>query len=93
MSRSGVKLGWKSIPMGGVSWKSSEESLTGDWRGDVKPVIDGDKCKVCLFCWIYCPDAAVKWDGERVTINYDYCKGCGICAQECPFKAIEMVKE
>ena len=93
MSTSSTPPGWKEIPMGGVSWKFSEELKTGDWRGELKPVIDGEKCKKCLFCWIYCPDAAIRWDGETISIQYDYCKGCGICAVECPFDAIAMVKE
>jgi pyruvate ferredoxin oxidoreductase delta subunit len=86
------ELGWKSIPMGGVSWKSSEEYLTGDWR-TFRPVIDKEKCTKCLICWIYCPDSSIRWDGKEVKINYDYCKGCGICAKECPVDAIEMIKE
>jgi pyruvate ferredoxin oxidoreductase delta subunit len=93
MSSSNVKPGWKDIPLGGVSWKPSEELKTGDWRGEVKPVVDNEKCKECLFCWIFCPDAAILWDGEKISIQYNYCKGCGICAKECPFDAITMMKE
>ena len=93
MSSSTVKPGWKDIPLGGVSWKPSEELKTGDWRGEVKPVVDNEKCKECLFCWIFCPDAAILWDGEKISIEYDYCKGCGICEKECPFDAITMMKE
>ena len=84
--------GWKSIPMGGVSWKSSEEYSTGDWRSS-KPILDSEKCTNCLICFIYCPDSSISWDGEKIIINYQYCKGCGICSKECPVSAIEMVKE
>ncbi len=61
---------------------------TGDWRTYV-PEFHPENCIHCLFCWIYCPDAAIEVDtsGEKpvVTgINLDHCKGCGICANECP---------
>ncbi len=92
MSEKDVERDWKSIPMGGVSWRMSEEYLTGDWR-TFKPVIDMEKCTQCLICWIYCPDSSIDWNGKEITINYDYCKGCGICAKECPLDAVEMVKE
>ncbi len=84
--------GWKEIPIGGLAWKLSTEFKTGDWR-TFKPVIDQEKCVKCLLCWVYCPDMAIVWDGEKVEVNYDFCKGCGICAEECPRKAITMVEE
>lgn len=93
MTNTNVERGWKSIPMGGVSWIRAEETLTGDWRGEDKPVLDNEKCTQCLQCWIFCPDAAILFDEKGVTINYDYCKGCGICAKECPVDAIAMIKE
>ena len=68
---------------------------TGIWRS-FRPVIDQEKCKRCLLCWLYCPETAIKRVGEdhmQVVIDYTYCKGCGICANECPFKAITMVRE
>ncbi|HDO21105.1 MAG: 4Fe-4S binding protein [archaeon GB-1867-097] len=84
--------GWREIPIAGVTWKSSMETKTGDWK-TFKPVIDQNKCIKCLICWISCPDMAIQWNGEKVVENYDYCKGCGICANVCPVKAIKMVKE
>lgn len=67
--------------------------LTGFWRV-FKPIIDKNRCKKCLLCWLYCPEAAITVDEKGYpTINYDYCKGCGICANECPVKAIRMVEE
>jgi len=84
--------GWREIPIAGVPWKLSTEFKTGDWR-TFRPVIDQSKCVKCLICWVYCPDMAIQWDGEKVSVNYDYCKGCGICAKECPRKAIEMIQE
>ena len=70
MSSQNAKPGWKDIPLGGVSWKPSEELKTGAWRGEVKPVVDNEKCKECLFCWIFCPDAAILWDGEVIRLPF-----------------------
>jgi len=88
------KSGWKSLPMGAVVLEpgSSLKYKTGDWRA-FRPVVDKEKCVNCLFCWIYCPDAAIVRKEKWVEVNYDYCKGCGICAQECPKEAIKMVEE
>jgi len=88
-------------------WKAEEHPLgativeagnakaydTGSWRS-LRPVLDEEKCRQCLFCWIYCPDAAVVVENEKLTgFDYKHCKGCGICAQECPHIAILMVDE
>lgn len=88
------KPGWKSLPMGAVLLEpgSSLKYKTGDWRA-FRPVVDKEKCINCLFCWIYCPDAAIVRREKWVEVNYDYCKGCGICAQECPKDAIKMEDE
>jgi pyruvate ferredoxin oxidoreductase delta subunit len=88
------KPGWKKLPMAAVVTEpgSSRKYKTGDWRA-FKPVVDTGKCINCLFCWIYCPDAAIVRKEKWVEINYDYCKGCGICAKECPKQAITMKEE
>ncbi|MCL7383331.1 MAG: 4Fe-4S binding protein [Thaumarchaeota archaeon] len=76
-----------------VKVPTSLEYKTGVWRIE-KPIIDQSKCTKCLFCWIYCPDMAVKRiDSGSVEIDYEFCKGCGICAEVCPPKAIKMVEE
>ena len=91
--------GWKDLTPGGVitTPASSIEFKTGSWRSE-KPVWVPENCIQCMFCWMYCPDMAIKVkDGKREEFNYDYCKGCGICQMECPGKkgkkAIVMVEE
>ncbi|MEM3797866.1 MAG: pyruvate synthase subunit PorD [Candidatus Bathyarchaeia archaeon] len=66
---------------------------TGSWR-TFRPIVNYSKCTRCIFCWIYCPDAAItRREDDSPEIDYDYCKGCGICANECPVKAITMKRE
>lgn len=66
---------------------------TGLWR-TFKPVLVCEKCKKCMICWQFCPEAAIsKGEDGYPMIDYTYCKGCGICARECKFKAIEMSRE
>ena len=88
------KQGWKTLPEGDIlEGATSLKFKTGNWRSS-RPIYHPDKCIHCLFCWISCPDGAIKVkDGKFERIDYDYCKGCGICAHECPKGAIEMVPE
>lgn len=58
-----------------------------------RPVINHEKCKNCLRCFLVCPDGTIDKSGEQLQIDYDYCKGCGVCARECKFDAITMIKE
>ena len=54
-------------------------------------MINVKKCSKCLTCYGFCPENAIKPNGEGVpVINLQYCKGCGICAKECPLRAISM---
>jgi len=52
-------------------------------------------CTFCMSCYDYCPDLAIRMDGEakKRAIDYDHCKGCGICAEECPRGVISWVHE
>ena len=86
---------WKEIDMASLISKSgsAKEFKTGDWRSQ-RPVWLEDKCKQCLFCWVFCPDSSIiVKDGKMTGIDYDHCKGCGICVNECPFGALEMEEE
>lgn len=89
--------GWREIPPGGLILAPGNSVLyeTGDWR-TFRPVWYPDRCIHCLFCWAFCPDAAILVrDGKVTGVDYRYCKGCGICARECPDKAraLEMTRE
>ena len=66
---------------------------SGEWRANI-PVWDPQKCKQCLLCAPFCPDASIPvTDGRRGEFDFDHCKGCGICWKVCPFGAIDFVKE
>lgn len=87
--------GWRDIPLGGliVEAGNSAEYPTGGWRA-FRPIRDVDRCIQCLQCWVFCPDASIVVENQKMTgFDYDHCKGCGICAQICPVTCIEMVEE
>jgi NADPH-dependent glutamate synthase beta subunit-like oxidoreductase len=50
-------------------------------------------CIQCDNCVHYCPDLAVKREGDGYVVLTDYCKGCGICVEECPTGSMKMVEE
>ena len=62
------------------------------WRR-VRPVIDRDKCVMCLQCYLYCPDGVISENNSKICIDYDFCKGCGICGKICKVGAIKMEAE
>lgn len=60
------------------------------------PILDTEKCVICLICQYDCPDLAVTRDEKQanpIIIDYSICRGCGICAFVCPQEAIEMIVE
>jgi len=86
------KPGWRELPRGAVSTKSSRDYKTGDW-GIEKPKFNHGKCSKCTLCHFFCPEGAVKFNEEGYpVVDESHCKGCGICAKECPVKCIEMVR-
>ncbi len=50
-------------------------------------------CIHCDNCVVYCPDLAVRRDGDGYVVLTDYCKGCGLCVRECPTGSMTMVEE
>jgi len=85
------KPGWRELPRGAVSTKSSTEYETGDW-GIEAPEFDREKCTKCMLCHFFCPEGSIKVRDDGYTeVDLRYCKGCGVCAVECPVKCITMV--
>jgi pyruvate ferredoxin oxidoreductase delta subunit len=84
-----VKLkGWKEVEPGATVTEpgSSKKFKTGSWR-TFKPKFIEENCIQCLYCWIFCPDMAVRLENSKmVGFDFEFCKGCGICALECPGK-------
>lgn len=79
-------------PLGSTCASDHLTSINAGWR-TYKPVIDHDKCVMCLRCFLVCPDGVIDKSEKPLKIDYDYCKGCGVCAHECKPNCIEMVKE
>ncbi len=87
-------INFEDIPEATVYEAGFLVTKNAGWR-NIRPVIDIEKCKGCLQCYLYCPDGTVfknKKNG-KVSIDYDFCKGCGICAKICKFEAIKMEAE
>jgi 2-oxoacid:acceptor oxidoreductase delta subunit (pyruvate/2-ketoisovalerate family) len=86
---------WRELTRAGtiLDAGNAEEYKTGGWK-TFKPLRDNKKCTNCLFCWLYCPDMAIKVKDEKIDFfDMGHCKGCGICAAVCPVKCIQMVKD
>jgi pyruvate ferredoxin oxidoreductase gamma subunit len=72
---------------------NSVEVRTGLWR-TLRPVIDYERCNKCWWvCSTFCPDGAIKVNGQTPEIDYNHCKGCMVCVAQCPPHAIEAVPE
>ena len=67
------------------------ESAQVEVLGD-EPVVDADKCVLCLTCLRICPHAAVSIDteNEAAVMSTAACRRCGICAARCPAGAIQL---
>jgi heterodisulfide reductase subunit A-like polyferredoxin len=57
-----------------------------------QPVVDEDKCALCLTCVRSCPHGAMYVDRAKgaAACAPEACRRCGICAGECPAKAITL---
>ena len=71
---------WQELTPGGEIYEggTARMTITGEWRANI-PVWDPQKCKQCLLCAPFCPDASIPvTDGRRGEFDFDHCKGCGI---------------
>ncbi|MBR3147214.1 MAG: 4Fe-4S binding protein [Eubacterium sp.] len=86
---------WQEMTPGAEIYEPATSRLvmTGEWRVET-PDWESAKCKQCLLCAPYCPDASIRIvDGKMSGMDLNYCKGCGICAKVCPFGAITMKRK
>jgi 2-oxoacid:acceptor oxidoreductase delta subunit (pyruvate/2-ketoisovalerate family) len=87
----------RAVPFGAITpapIKQQELFITSNWR-IVRPVIDHEKCTLCLTCYISCPDSCWSFNEqeEKMEWNWKFCKGCQICINECPADALKAVPE
>ena len=71
---------WQELTPGGEIYEggTARMTITGEWRANI-PVWDPQKCKQCLLCAPFCPDASIPvTDGRRGEFDFEHCKGCGI---------------
>ena len=95
IKKQGLDVKWKDMTTGAsiVCAGGAVEFMTGEWRVDTPKFIE-EKCKQCLLCAPFCPDASIPVkDGKRDEFDYEHCKGCGICIKACPFQAIRWKEE
>lgn len=92
--REEIPLSFEEVPEATAYEAGFLVSKNAGWR-NIRPVLDAEKCKNCLQCYLYCPDGVINRDKESdiIKIDYDFCKGCGICAKICKFDAIKMEAE
>jgi 2-oxoacid:acceptor oxidoreductase delta subunit (pyruvate/2-ketoisovalerate family) len=82
----------KEVPLGCITPAPVTEQpmmITGNWR-IYRPVLDPEKCNLCMSCIIFCPDACWQLNDEEdePVWNAKYCKGCSICVNECTSGAL-----
>jgi pyruvate ferredoxin oxidoreductase delta subunit len=87
----------KEVPLGCITPAPVTEQpmmITGNWR-EYRPVIDQEKCNLCMNCIVYCPDACWQLNEaeDEVVWNAKYCKGCLICVNECTSGALAKAYE
>ena len=73
-------VNYEEIPEATVYEAGYLVTKNAGWR-NIRPVVNTEKCKSCLQCYLYCPDGVISKDktNSKVKIDYEFCKGCGIC--------------
>ncbi len=69
------------------TWCHNPESISA--RPQIHWV--GNRCIDCNTCLEVCPEAALSFSDDRVSINRKPCNVCGLCAEECPSTALELI--
>ncbi len=56
------------------------------------PVVDAEKCVLCLTCLRSCPHGAIEVDNNKkaAAMSAIACQRCGLCATLCPARAIRL---
>ncbi len=57
--------------------------------GDLKAVVDSDRCVGCGICEEICPEEAIVMS-RTASVDPRRCKGCGICVDRCPQGALSL---
>ncbi len=68
--------------------------------GDIKAVVDLEKCDGCVFCMDICPFKAISLVTEKaseksthdrhIVIDESLCQGCGLCQGTCPKDSVHV---
>lgn len=78
------------------SYEVKQNSISGNYIGKLRPIIECFEAIPCNPCETSCPVGAITI-GENINnipvVNYDKCTGCGICVTKCPGLAIFMLQE
>ena len=62
---------WQELTPGGEIYEggTARMTITGEWRANI-PVWDPQKCKQCLLCAPFCPDASIPvTDGSAANLT------------------------
>jgi uncharacterized Fe-S center protein len=81
---SGIGGAIKNLGMGLASRKGKLRQ-----HSTMKPRIEVAKCTGCGQCIIWCPETAIRINGNVAVINEKICIGCGECLTVCHFDAVK----
>lgn len=74
-----------------VAGSLSEAPSGLTWREQYPVISEGYQSGLDLV--LFCPEGALTYEEDQLTVNQKLCKGCGICANECEENAIQMFPE
>ena len=82
-----VRQGYRTIP-----YPTSPPALPDRFRG--RPELDPAACRPdCRACGTACPTGAVRFDGNRPTLDMGRCLFCADCASGCPSGALRFTRD